>query len=199
MYTESMSKNVNGRTSEYEINDIFLKRFSPRAMSGEAVAKDELMTLFEAARWAPSASNLQPWKFIYAFAGTEGFENMFSTLVDFNKDWAKNAGALIVVTSKKTRDSGKEHITHSFDAGAAWENFALQGAEMGLVVHGMAGFDYDMAKVKLGIPEDYAIQMMIAVGKPGKVEDLPEAMRAGEKPNDRKPLSEIAFENKFPA
>ena len=155
------------------------------------------MTLLEAARWAPSSYNAQPWRFIYAMREMKEFENIFSALVDFNKSWCARAAALIVVVSKKTSDSGKENITHSFDAGSAWENLALQASKMNLVAHGMSGFDYVMAKEKLGVPDDYAVEMMIAVGKHGKIEDLPEAIRAGEKPNDRKPLEEIAFKNKF--
>ncbi len=192
-------KTVNGRTTEYPIDDMFLKRHSPRAMSGEKISKEELITLFEAARWAPSSYNAQPWRFIYAMRDTPEFENLFSFLVQFNKDWCKNAGALIVTISKKTSTSGKFSITHSFDSGSAWENLALQAQTMGLVAHGMEGFDYKMAKEKLGVPDDYNVEMMIAVGKPGKIEDLPEDLRARETPSNRKPLEEIIFEGKFPA
>lgn len=192
-------KTLNSRTANYPINDIFLKRYSPRAFSGEAVSVEELMTLFEAARWAPSASNRQPWRFIYAMRGTPEFEKLFSFLIDFNKDWAVRASVLIVTVSKKTKSDGTLNRTHSFDAGAAWENFALQASEMGLIAHGMAGFDYSKAKTELAIPDDYAVEMMIAVGFPGKAEDLPEALRERETPSDRKPLEEIVFEGKFPA
>jgi nitroreductase len=192
-------KTVNNRTTEYAVNDIFLERHSPRAMSGEAVSKEELMTLFDAARWAPSSYNLQPWRFIYAMRDTEEFENHFSLLVDFNKSWCVKAGALVAVVSKKTGDKDQPSVTHSFDTGAAWENLALQASSMGLVAHGMSGFDYDMTKEKLNVPDDYSVEMMFAVGKPGKVEDLPDYLREGEKPNDRKKLEEIVFEGKFSA
>lgn len=192
-------RTINSRTTEYEINDLFLKRHSPRAMSGEKVSKEELMTLFEAARWAPSSYNLQPWRFIYAMRDTKEFENIFSFLVDFNKSWCINAGALIVTISKKTDDKGQPSVTHSFDTGSAWENLALQAETMGLVAHGMSGFDYAMAKEKLGVPDDYNVEMIIAIGKHGKIEDLPETMRAGETPNDRKPLEGMIFEGKFSA
>lgn len=169
-------------------------------MSGEAVSEKELMTLFEAARWAPSSYNDQPWKFIYAARDTKEFENLFSFLGDFNKSWCVRAGALIVTISKKTFEhNGKPSITHSFDSGAAWENFALQAQASGLVAHGMEGFDYTAAKEKLGIPDDYNVEMMIAVGKPGKIEDLPEALREDEKPNERKPLEGMVFKGKFPS
>jgi len=195
-----MSKKVNGRKTEYGINDIFLKRYSPRALSGEAISQEELMTLLEAARWAPSSYNAQPWRFIYAMRDTPEFENMFSLLVEFNQSWCKNASALVTVVSRKNFEhNNKLSATHSFDSGAAWENLALQAQTMGLVAHGMEGFDYAMAKEKLGVPDDYSIEMMFAVGKHGKIEDLPENLRADETPNDRKPLEEIIFEGKFPS
>jgi len=193
-----MGKEVNGRTTEYPIDDIFLKRYSPRAMSGEPISKEELMTLFEAARWAPSASNIQPWRFIYAMRGTPEFDKLFSFLIDFNKDWCIRASALIVTISYKLTHKGTLGVTHSFDTGAAWENFALQSSTMNLVAHGMQGFDYEKAKTELSVPDDYAVEMMIAVGKHGKIEDLPEALQPREKPSDRKPLEEIVFEGKFP-
>jgi len=192
-------KTINNRTTKYPVGDIFLKRYSPRAMSGEIISKDELMTLFESARWAPSASNIQPWRFIYATRETPEFDAFFSALVEFNQLWCKNASALIVTISKKDTDESEKNNTHSFDAGAAWENLALQATEMNLVAHGMAGFDYNLIKEKLGVPDNYNVEMMIAVGKHGKIEVLPERMRKGETPSDRKPLEEIVFEGKFPA
>ena len=195
-----MSKKVNGRKTEYGINDIFLKRYSPRALSGETISKEELMTLFEAARWAPSSYNAQPWRFIYAMRDTPEFEKMFSLLVEFNQSWCKNASALVAVVSRKNFEhNNKPSATHSFDAGAAWENLALQATSMNLVAHGMEGFECAMAKEKLGVPDDYSVEMMFAIGKHGKIEDLPENLRADETPNDRKPLEEIIFEGKFPS
>ncbi|MEK9181881.1 MAG: nitroreductase family protein [Patescibacteria group bacterium] len=192
-------KTINNRTTEYPIDDIFLKRYSPRAMSEETISKDELMTLFDAAHWAPSSYNAQPWRFIYAMRNTPEFDKLFSFLIDFNKDWCIKAAVLVVVISKKTFEhNGKDNVNHSSDTGAAWENLALQAQTMNLVAHGMNGFDYGRAKTELGIPDDHNVEMMIAVGKHGKVENLPEAMRKGETPNTRKPLEEMIFEGKFP-
>lgn len=195
-------KTVNSRATEYPIDDLFLKRYSPRAMSGESVSKEDLMTLFEAARWAPSASNVQPWRFIYTMKDTPNFDKFLSFLVPFNQDWCKRASALILVISEKMRiehkGGKKENISHSFDTGSAWENFALQATQMNFVAHGMAGFDYAKAKMELSVPEDYSVEMMIALGKHGKAEDLPEPLREREVPSDRKPLKEIVFEGKFP-
>ena len=191
-------KTVNQRTTEYPIDDMFLKRHSPRAMSGEAISKDELMTLFEVARWAPSASNIQPWRFIYVMRDTPEFVNFLSFLMDGNKIWCEKAGVLAVLISKKTSDKGTLSPKHSFDAGSAWENLALQATSMNLVAHGMAGIYFDLIKEKLAIPDDYEVEIMIAVGKHGKIEDLPEPLRERETPSDRKPLEEIVFEGKFP-
>ncbi|MES3031674.1 MAG: nitroreductase family protein [Patescibacteria group bacterium] len=192
-------KTINNRVTKYSIDDRLLKRYSPRAMSGEKISEEELMTLFEAARWAPSASNMQPWRFIYAMRDTPEFETLFSLLIQFNQDWCKNASALVVTLSHKKHYKGHISRTHSFDTGAAWENLALQASEMNLIAHGMEGLDYEKAKESLGIPEDYAVEMMIAIGKHGKVENLPESLRPRETPSDRKPLEEIVFKGKFPS
>src|SRR3989344_7617113 len=186
------------RKPEHEINEIFIKRWSPRAMSGEEIKKEELMKLFEAAKWAPSSYNNQPWRFIYALRDTEHWDLLFNLLGDFNRQWCKNASALVVVISKNKFDHNNEpSITHSFDAGAAWENLALQANMNGLVAHGMQGFDYEKARIDLEIPEDYDVEMMFAVGLPGKKEDLPKEIQEKEHPSNRKKLKEIVFEGKF--
>jgi len=195
-----MPKTINNRKVEYDISKIFPDRWSPRAMSGEDITKEELMGLFEAARWAPSAYNNQSWRFVYAFKGTVNWKLFFDLLVPQNQVWVKNAAALIVILSKKTFDyNGKPSNTHSFDVGAAWENLALQGSISGLVVHGMSGFDYEKARKVLNIPEEYDVEAMAAVGKPGKKEELPKNLQEVEFPSDRKKVSEIAFEGKFKA
>jgi len=191
-------KTINQRKTEHEVDEIFPNRWSPRAMSGEKISDNELMTLFEAARWAPSAYNNQPWRFIYAKKGTKNWQKFFELMGEFNQAWAKNATVLIIVVSKKVFDhNGKPSRTHSFDTGAAWQSLALQGSIKKLVVHGMEGFDYEKAKNTIGLPEGYHLEMMVAVGKPGKKEDLPESMREREKPSSRKKLEEFVFEGKF--
>lgn len=186
------------RKQTYPINNIFTDRWSPRAMSGEAIDNEELLKLFEAARWAPSSYNGQPWRFIYAHRETAHWKKMFEALVPFNQGWAKNAAALVVILSKKRFEFNDEPSrTHSFDTGAAWMSLALQGSMSGLVVHGMEGFDYEKMRVELGVPDGFEIDAMCAVGKPGKVEDLPEDLQEKEQPSDRKPLNEIAFEGTF--
>ncbi len=185
------------RKPEYNVDEIFLNRWSPRAMSGEEIEEKIMFALFEAARWAPSANNNQPWRFIYACRNTPHWETFFNLLAEGNQVWAKNAAVLIVVISKTTFDNNKDARTHSYDAGAAWENFALQGSMMGLVVHGMQGFDYDKAKEILGIPDGYQVEAMIAVGKKGKKEDLPDYQQEREFPSSRKNINQIVMEGIF--
>jgi nitroreductase len=167
-------------------------------MSGEEISEEELMRLFEAARWAPSSFNAQQWRALYARRATEHWQTFFDLLVDANKAWAKNAAVLIVFVSRKVFDHNNEpSVTHSYDCGAAWENFALQGFHQGLVVHGMEGFDYERARKELRIPDEFQVEAMAAVGKPGPKQQLPEKLQARESPNDRRKLSESVFEGPF--
>lgn len=191
-----MSTNVTDhRHPDHPIDPLFVNRWSPRAMSGEPVSEADLLALFEAARWAPSSYNGQPWRFLYARRGTPHWDRFFGLLVEFNQSWVKDAGALVVIASRTTFEhNGKPARTHSFDAGAAWQNLALQGSLQGLVVHGMQGFDYDRAHQELGLPDDLQVEAMAAVGHPGPVENLPEGLREREQPSGRKPVAEIAFE-----
>jgi nitroreductase len=185
------------RKRENDVDELFISRWSPRAMSGEEIDEATLLSLFEAARWAPSANNNQPWRFIYARRNTPHWETFFNLLAEGNQVWAKNAAALIVVISKTTFDSGKPARTHTYDTGAAWVSLALQGSLKGLVVHGMQGFDYDKAKEVLQVPDDYSVEAMIAVGKKGKKEDLPGYLQEREFPSSRKSIAEIAMEGIF--
>src|SRR5438046_3642188 len=171
-----MIKGSEVRKADHPIESLFIDRWSPRAMSGEEISREELMRLFEAARWAPSSFNTQQWRALYAGRGTEHWQTFFDLLVEANKAWAKNAAVLIVFISRKNFDYNDEpSVTHSYDCGAAWENFALQGFHQGLVVHGMQGFDYDRARIELRIPEEFQVEAMAAVGRPGAKESLPQA------------------------
>jgi nitroreductase len=188
---------ANERIPDFSIDPLFLRRWSSRAMSGEALSQGELMTLFEAARWAPSSSNEQPWRFVYALRGTRYWEKFFALLDSGNQEWCKNASVLVITLSKKTDEDGEPNDTHSFDTGAAWENLALQGSISGLVVHGLGGFNYKKARALLKLDDTFTVEMMIAIGKKGKLEDLPERFRSRESPNDRKRLKEFVFEGKI--
>jgi nitroreductase len=188
------------RKSDYPINPLILNRWSPRSMTGETLSDDDIMSLFEAARWAPSSYNNQPWKFIYAKRNTKHWDRFLNLLVEGNKIWAKNAALLVVVISRKNFEfNEKPAITHQFDAGSAWENLALEASSRGIVAHGMQGFDYKKAGVDLGIPPDFEIMAMIAIGKKGSTEILPPELQEKEKLTDRKPLKEIIMEGFYHA
>jgi nitroreductase len=194
----TLPKGREHRTPDYPIEPLFLDRWSPRAMNGKAIDEAELMRLFEAARWAPSTYNEQEWRFLYARRDSAHWPAFFGLLVEANQAWCGQAAVLMVVLSHKVfTANGRPNPVHTFDAGAAFENLALQGAAMGLVVHGMAGFDRGKARATLRVPDDYEVEAMIAVGHPGDPAALPEALRAREAPSDRKAISEIAREGPF--
>lgn len=180
------------RTPDHPVNMLFVTRWSSRAMSGQEVSQEELNMLFEAARWAPSSFNEQPWHFLYAVRSDPYWQDFFNLLDPFNQQWVEKAGALIVVLSRGLFSrNGEKNVTHSYDVGAAWAQLALQGYSMGLVVHGMAGFDYQRTREELRIPECYTIEAMIAVGKKGTIEDLPEGLRDKEILSERKKVEDF--------
>lgn len=198
-----MSKNfldpaLANRKLNYPLNPLIHNRWSPRAMTGEEMSDEELMPLFEAARWAPSSYNGQPWRFIYAKRNTPAWGPIFDLMIEFNQSWTKNAAVIGVVISKNTFDkNGKPARTHSYDTGSAWMSLALEGTGRGYVVHGMEGFDYDKAKKVLNIPDDHTVEAMFAIGKRAPKESLPPDLQTREVPSDRRPLQEILMVGKF--
>ncbi len=186
------------RLPDHPIEPIFVNRWSPRAMSGEAISDAERMSLFEAARWAPSTYNEQEWRFLYARRDTPHWPTFFGLLAPPNQAWCGRAAVLMVVLSHKVFvRNGNPNPVHTFDAGAALENLALQGSTMGLVVHGMAGFDRDKARAALGVPDDYDVEAMVAVGRPGDPDELAPDMREREVPSGRKKVEEFVREGPF--
>ena len=141
---------ANGRTADYPIEPMFLERWSPRAFTGEAISETDLLTMLEAARWAASSYNSQPWRFIYARRDTPCWDRFLGLLVPYNRSWAKNASALVILVSNSLMrppgaDKDVPSPTHSFDAGTASGYFALQAHKMGWFTHGMVGFDKEIA------------------------------------------------------
>ena len=185
------------RRPDHDIQPFFVDRWSPRAMTGEEITREDLARMFEAARWAMSSMNNQPWRFLYAFRNTPHWQTFYNLLTPGNQAWCKDAAALLVVLSTTTFDNGKTARTHSYDTGAAWYSFALQGVTSGLVVHGMQGFSYDRAKEDLGVPDGYEVEAMIAVGRPGEPDGLPQALQEREQPSQRRKVGEFAFEGGF--
>lgn len=185
------------RQVDYPIEPL-IYRWSPRAMSGEPISEKEMLTLFEAARWAPSTYNEQEWRFLYALRDTPHWKMFFDLLMEANQAWCQNAAMLVVILAHKVfSKDGKPNPVHLFDCGNAIENLALQGTAMDLVVHGMAGFDFDRAKTNLKVPDDYAVAAMFAVGKPGDPDKLPEKLRAQEIPSARRPTVQSIREGPF--
>lgn len=189
------SETERSRKSTYQINPLILNRWSPRSMTGEELDNEEIMSLFEAARWAPSSYNNQPWRFIYAKRNTEHWDRLFNLLAEGNRAWAKNSALLVVVISRKNFEyNERPAITHQFDTGSAWENLALEAFSKGIVAHGMQGFDYDKARIDLEIPIDFEVMAMIAIGKKGSRDNLSPELQEKEKLSDRKPLKDIVME-----
>ena len=189
---------ANSRHPDYPIEPLLLRRYSSRALSGEPITDDEMFTLFEAARWAPSTYNEQEWRFVYARRDTSHWPLFLDLLVEANRVWCQRAAMLAVILGRtRLERTGGFNRVHSFDCGSAFENIALQGTAMGLVVHGMMGFDFDKARAALVVPDDYEIIAMFAVGRPGDAALLPDNLRARETPSGRKPVKELICEGLF--
>ena len=190
------------RHADHPISPFFLERWSPRAFAPEPVSHEDLMTMLEAARWAASSSNLQPWRFVYARRDTEAWPRLLDLLVEGNRVWARDAGALVFVVSNamRTTSEGKSapSPTHSYDSGTASGYFTLQAHLLGFRAHGMYGFDHDRAMTVLRVPADHRVEAVYAVGRPGDPARLPERLRAREYPSGRRPLAELVFDGGFP-
>ena len=185
----------NYRDTKYGVDEMFTNRWSPRSFSNKEVENEKLLSLFEAAHWAPSANNFQPWRFIVAQTADE--RAVFHAFInEFNLVWCGTAPVLTLILSKTNKD-GKIVRSHSFDTGAAWANLALQANKQGLVTHAMGGFDHDKAREVLEIPEDYRIEALVAIGYQGEKENLPAQLQEREQPNTREDLEGFIFNGKF--
>ena len=178
------------------VHNLIEKRWSPRAFAGTAVGVEQLEALFEAARWAPSAMNEQPWRFIYATQeDPEAYDRLLNCLVEANQVWAKNAPVLFLSVAKKTYDLNGNVNGHAWhDVGMATANLVLQATDLDLHVHLMGGFSADKARQVLEIPDGFEPVTMGAIGYIGDPEALPEHLKARElSPRQRKPLHDIVF------
>ena len=186
----------NPAATDYPVHELIAKRWSPRAMKPVAVPAEALRSLLEAARWAPSSYNEQPWSFIVARREDEAeFQALLGCLVDVNQAWARNAGALILTVAQNAFSHNEKPNRHAFhDIGLAAGNLSLQATALGLVVHQMGGVRPEKAREVYEIPNRYEVVTGIAVGYPGKAEQLPEQFREAESaPRRRKPQDEIVF------
>jgi nitroreductase len=190
------------RVPEHPIDALFHERWSPRAFTDEEIPDRELQALFEAAHWAPSSMNAQPWRFVYARRGTPAFARLLSVLNPRNQEWAGRAAALVAIVSRNVmnlpgKDQPVPSPTHAFDAGAAWAHLALQAHLHGWATHGMAGFDRERAPKELEVPQDHTIEAFVAIGRRGDPATLPGWAREREVPSGRRPVAELVREGTF--
>ena len=193
------------RQPDHPIDPLFLERWSPRAFDGSEVPDEDLATIFEAARWAPSAFNSQPWRFLYAKRADADWERFLGLLIPWNQSWAHSASVLVYIlsdstpmTDRKTGEPQGSH-THSFDAGAAWVSLALQATRMGYHAHGMSGVEFERVREELCVPDRYRIEAAAVIGRIGDPAILDEKQRAREFPSGRNPITSFAWRGGFPA
>ena len=193
MYEDKGLLVPNNRIPDAPVNPMFLDRWSPRAFDPIPLPEEDVATLFEAARWAPSCFNEQPWLFVYGTSEKEK-ETFLEILVEKNRLWAHNAPVLAILFAKKTfAHGGRPNRWAGLDCGAAWVSLAFQARMMGLYAHGMAGFSQAKAYELLNVPEEeYEAMCAIAMGAYGDRDALSPEVKEMEQPNGRKALSEVA-------
>jgi nitroreductase len=178
------------------IHELIAGRWSPRAFSSEPVSREHLHAVLEAARWAPSSYNVQPWRFLVFDRSTDevSFKRAFATLVPFNQGWNAPAPVLICVTAHSLTSKGEVNRCAPYDAGAAAMALVLQAHALGLAAHQMSGFDVNAFRTAFAIPNDVEVIAMISLGHYGEVEKLDPVLREREKSvRTRLPLGEVAF------
>jgi nitroreductase len=177
------------------VNEVIATRRSPRSLDPSIEISDtDLLAILEAARWAPSAFNGQPWRFFVGRQGDAAYSQILDSLVEFNQGWAKNAASLILVAAKPTRDDGSIHPDYQFDCGLAVAQLVIETHDRGLVAHQMTGFDKDKARTNLEMASEFVPVVVIAIGKQDAPEKLSEAMAEREvAPRGRKPLEELVI------
>jgi nitroreductase len=186
--------------AEHPIHDLIRHRWSPRAFADKSLTPETLRSLFEAARWAPSSNNEQPWAYLVATKeDTDNFAKALSTLVEFNQNWAKKASALVIAVAKLAfAKNDTPNRNAQYDVGAATALLSIEATELGLVVHQMAGFDPEKARQAFAIPAGWDPIAAIAIGYPGDPESLPQPYRDRElAPRTRKPLKEFVMSGQW--
>ena len=182
--------------SEYPVHNLILERWSPRAFSDKPVPQDLLRSIFEAARWAPSSSNEQPWAYLVATKDNQdNFEKMLSVLVEFNANWAKSAPVLAIAVSELAfAKNNAPNRNAQYDTGAATALLSVEATSHGLAVHQMAGFDPDKARQVFGIPAVWEAIAALAIGYAGDPASLPQPLKEREMaPRTRKPITEFVM------
>ena len=188
-----MKKTAN---AAHKIEPLIAERWSPRAFLEKPVEREKLLSMFEAARWAPSAFNAQPWRFLTAEkSDAADYAKMLSCLVEANQVWAGKAPVLMILLAKKTFDhNGKPNRWAMHDCGLALENLLLETQALGLAAHPMAGFSVDAVREKYSVPEDFEPLAAIAAGYPGEPDQLEGDLKTRElEPRGRNPLEKFVF------
>jgi len=189
---------IKTASNDYPILDLLRDRWSPRAFNGLGVENARLLSIFEAARWSPSASNLQPWRFMVGFKGDKTYEKIAATLVEFNQLWATTAPVLLLAIAKNTNNRGDRNVSAVYDLGQAVAYLTFQASAEGLSVHQMGGFDKAKATELFEIPEDFSVETAIAIGYEGDPEILHENLKKMEiSPRERQKTSGFIFAGKF--
>ncbi len=185
---------------DYEIFALLKQRYSPRTFKEEKIKKQHLNQLFEAARWAASSNNLQPWRFLYAEQNTDAYEKIVSCLSEENKKWASKAPLLMLSIFKENNPDGKENFHALHDLGLSLGNMTMQAQYMGIALHHMAGVDWKKAQELFHISNDYHVTTAVAIGYyGGELDKLSEELQIEEmKERKRMQQSEFAFMNKWP-
>lgn len=179
--------------NQYSIHDLLRRRWSPRAFDERLIEPENLRSLFEAARWAPSSNNGQPWRFLVAVKENKAeYDRLFNCLVEGNQQWASRAPVLLLSVAQLQFEDGSMNRHALHDTGMATENLVIQATALGLVAHLMAGFRIDQARTDCQIPEGYEPVAMIAIGYPGDPAQLSDRLRTREvQPRVRKSVTEF--------
>ena len=174
-------------------------RWSPRVFDKKTIPQNELNRLFEAARWAPSSYNRQPWRFIYAKKGSEAYEKMIACMGDFNQKWAINAPVLMYTAYKEKTDEGDANFHALHDLGLCIGNLSIQAESMNIALHQMAGIDWKKAQKVFSVPDGYHVTTAIALGYyGGDINALSENLQEQETAErERLPQSKFAFEGSW--
>jgi len=184
------------RQPDYPVNPAFVNRWSARSYTDRPVTDETLHTVLEAARWAPSASNAQPWRFVVARTA-EDRERFQPFIRPGNRLWTDHAPVLLLIISQKVKENGDPNGSYAFDTGAAWATLALQAHLLGLSTRAVGGYDKQIAREVLRVPDDFELHAVIALGYRGEAEALDESLRDREKPNGRRPLVDSLIEGRF--
>lgn len=185
--------------TDHPIYHLLAERWSPRMFANQDISRGELKILLEAARWAPSSNNEQPWRFIYAFRGSRGYEKIFSCLSDFNQKWVRNAPVLLLTAFRKKFGSGKDNFHALHDLGLAAASLTVQAQSMGIGVHQMAGVSWKKAHEVFDVTDEFHVATAIAIGYyGGDPSNLPEDLEKSEvKERKRMPQEDFAWEGRW--